>query len=419
MSVTADATSLRIDDLFAPRLTPLQRDALRAAAATSLDISVEAILADACRRAGLNDFGADDFRERLAVWVETVRADSGLSKFGQAAIYHDMVRFAVARLQFEELVRRDPAAGHHAVERPLVVAGLPRSGTTHLLTLLAGDTQLRSLPYWEAIRPIAEPYKVDGVDSRHALAEAEWRQRDALLPLWKAIHEFSPDHISEDIELQCLDFSSYYLEWLVDAPQWRDYYFSHDQAPRYRYLKKVLGALSWQHGPDRWVIKCPQHMEQLPAINTVFPDATTVITHRDPVASIQSALTGVCYINRMLRKEIEIGAFAEYWIDRYERLLRACVRDRDVLPVSQSIDIYFHEFMADPLLTLSSIYNKAELVLSDAAKQRITSVMLQNRRGRHGQLEYDLRGQFGVDPEQLRERFGFYFDRFPARVEVT
>ena len=63
--------------------------------------------------------------------------------------------------------------------------------------------------------------------------------------------------------LQAVDFGSYYLEWLVMAPEWQEHYFSTDQTPTYRYLKKMLQVLTWLKGPNRWLIKCPQHMEQL------------------------------------------------------------------------------------------------------------------------------------------------------------
>ena len=43
-----------------------------------------------------------------------------------------------------------------------------------------------------------------------------------------------------------------------------------------------------------------------------------------------------------------------------------------------------------------------------------------NRRGKHGQVVYDLHGDFGVDVPALRRRFQFYYDRFPvAREKVT
>ena len=59
------------------------------------------------------------------------------------------------------------------------------------------------------------------------------------------MHPMEPDHVHEEIELQMPDFSSYTLEWVARAPQWRDHYLSHDQTPHYAYMKTVLQILQW------------------------------------------------------------------------------------------------------------------------------------------------------------------------------
>ena len=107
------------------------------------------------------------------------------------------------------------------------------------------------------------------------------------------------------------------------------------------------------------MLKSPQHLEQIPALLATFPDATFAITHRDPVSVIQSAATMLAYGDRMRRAEIEPEALAEYWVDRVDRLLRACVRDRDLLPPDRTVDVMFHEFMADDVGMVERIYERA------------------------------------------------------------
>jgi hypothetical protein len=416
---TFESHKIYIDDLAEPVLSELQQQAVAYADANPVVFDPELILQEAKNRTGLTDFGPPDFRERLDQWAASADADTGLSNFGRMGIWSEMARLASTRLEVEDFLKRHPDALDVELESPIIVAGLPRSGTTHMLEVLAADRRLRELPYWEAIRPVADRYIVDGVDTRHALCSAGWEQYDALMPYVKMIHEFSPDHISEDVEPQCIDFGSYYLEWMCLAPAWRDYYFAHDHTPVYRYMAKVLKLMSYQRGPNRWVTKCPQHMEQLLTVNAALPGATTVITHRDPVASIQSALTGVSYSARVNRKTVDRKALADYWVDRYERILRACVRDRDALDADRSLDVYFHELTADPRNVVGQIYDKAGLEMDDQARKDLDAVLAAKPRGRHGQLVYNLRKDFGLEPSQIRERFGFYFDRFPdVRVEV-
>src|SRR5262249_12098462 len=103
--------------------------------------------------------------------------------------------------------------------------------------------------------------------------------------------------------------------------------------------------------------------------------------------------------------------------DRVERLLRACVRDRERLPATQSLDVPFHTFMRDEAGTIARIYDRARLPLDDAARTRLDSTLAMHRRGRRGQVVYDLAAVFGRDPKPVRARFGFSFARFPVGAE--
>jgi hypothetical protein len=414
------AEEIRIHDLLEPELTPIQQAAREAAEQMPVEISEQAVLSEARERTGLSDFGADDFRERLRLWCQAVNEDAGLGAVGRIGVHRDIVRYAANRLRFEDLLHRHPEILDVRIQRPIIICGLPRSGTTHLLNLVAADTRLRSLQYWESLEPIPVPGEEpgeDGVDPRLVRSRESYAQQDMMMPLLKNMHDMAPEHVHEEIELMCLDFSSYELEWIATVPRWRDYYLAQDQTDSYAYMKKVLQALQWLRGPDRWILKSPQHMEQLGPLLTTFPDATIVLTHRDPVSVIASAITMLSYGDRIRRKQVDPPAVATYWIDRVEKLLRACVRDRDLLPARQSIDVLFHEFMADDIAMVERIYALAGLEMTKAARGQLDAYMKANPRGKHGRIAYDLKADFGVEPGALRGRFDFYFDRFPIRAE--
>jgi hypothetical protein len=63
------------------------------------------------------------------------------------------------------------------------------------------------------------------------------------------------------------------------------------------------------------------------------------------------------------------------------------------------------------------IYRLAHLEMTPAARAQLERYMARNPRGKHGRIAYDLKGDFGVDPGALRERFAFYYERFPVRIE--
>jgi hypothetical protein len=408
-------TAIRIDDLAEPRLTEAQRMAI--ASAPRIAFTESAVLEAARATTGLHDFGPDDFRERLAVWLQSFEEDKDLGPLGRATVFGECVRYATTRLRAHDVLKRQPEIANVSIDRPIMVAGLPRSGTTHLVNVLAVDPRLRSTPLWETMEPIPGPNDVGNPDPRFVRTQEMWGAFEHILPLMPAMHEMAPDHVHEDIELQGSDFSSYLPEWLSRPYRWRDYYCSHDQTPHYAYAKRLMQVLTPDDGPHRWVVKSPPHMENLPALLAVHPAAIVPITHRDPVAVLQSAITMIAYGDRIRRSRIDLAELATYWIDRIERLLRACVRDRDTVPASQSIDILFHEYMADQKATIARVYDLADLEMTDEADTRIDQFLAANPRGKHGRVIYDLQGDFGVDVGAVRERFGFYYDRFPVRRE--
>lgn len=415
------AQKIIIADMRHPVLSELQAGAIAYGAANPVTITADGVLDAARAQTGLEDFGPQDFLERLRLWVAAINDETDLTELARGGVYADMVRFAVNRLRVEDLVKRHPEILDIKIDRPIIVAGLPRSGTTYLQNFLSADDRLRSLPYWEALSPVPSSPEENGKlpgDPRYGRAAEAWAQMDAMLPYIKMIHPFDADHISEDIELQAIDFTTYFLEWPVPNRIWADHYWNTDQTSSYRYMKKVLQVLTWFRGPNRWLLKCPQHMEQLPAVNAVFPDATIVLNHRDPVASIQSAITSMGYSSRIRVRDVDTSKIADYWIGRYERLLARCVRDRDLIPNDRVEDVYFHELMADPMRIVANIYARAGLPLTDEVRAKMAQFLDDNPRGKHGALDYNLRRDFGLDPAAIRSRFAGYLERFPVRVEA-
>jgi len=411
---------IRITDLASPQLNDMQKAVLAFGETLQVDFSEEYILERARQRTGLSDFGPDDFRGRLRVLREEWGGDPGLTGIGRLGLQRYLIRYACNRLLIRDTLLKHPEILDLEIRAPIIVVGLPRTGTTHLLNLMAADSRFRSLPLWESYEPIPLPGEgplPDGTDPRYQRCAEDWETMKTMGPLIEAMHPMNPDHIHEELELMSADFASYNFEWLSLSPRWRDYYYATDQTPHYEYMKNALKILQWMRGPDRWVLKCPQHLEQLPVLSKVFPDATVAVTHRDPVSVIQSAVTMLAYGQRLSRRKVETKALIDYWSDRIERLLRACVRDRDVLPAEQSIDVPFHEFMADDIGMVERIYRKAGVEMTPTARQELQYFMDHHPRGKFGQVIYDLKGDFGVDPAALRRRFDFYFERFPVPAE--
>ncbi|MCP5044721.1 MAG: sulfotransferase [bacterium] len=413
---------MRIEDLCDPELTDIQKAALAHGENNPVELTLEAVEAAAKQGTGLSNFGPDDYRERLGLWLSEVDDDPERTAIGRFGFFHDCVRHVSSRLLIVDLLKNHPEIHQIEIERPIIVIGLPRSGTTHLVNLIAADERLRSMPLWEGQEPVPNPrdeLREDGLDPRWVRSEAAWQGMKLASPLIASMHPMNPDHIHEELELQLPDFTSYNQEWVARSPKWRDYYLAHDQTAHYAWLRTMLKVLQWYKPRERWVLKCPQHLEQIGPLMTTFPDATIVVTHRDPVSVIQSAITMLTYAARLNYTSPRPEFYLEYWSDRIERLLRASVRDRHLLPESRTVDVLFHELMADDMGTIERIYEVADLPMTDEARAQIAGYIADHPRGKDGQVIYDLRKDFDAEPGDVRAGFDFYLDRFDIRKEVT
>jgi hypothetical protein len=407
---------VRIPDLRQPRRTPAEQSVYEFALGMEVDLDPETLIAEAQRATRLNNFGDPSLRDRLVAQVGALGADTGLSGLGRHIVRNRLVGLLKARLRFEDYVARYPEALDEPLEPPIVVVGLPRSGTTHLVNLLASDLRLRSMPWWEVVEPIPVvgngPGR-DGVDPRYLRGLADYEATRKVAPLTELMHDRPPWSIEEDCELMDLDLCSYTLEWHARVPAWRDHYLQLNQHSHYAFFRRELQVLSHLRGPRRWVLKTPQHLEQIGPLLETFPDATIAFTLRDPVAVLQSAITMLAYGDRLRRVDIDADGLAAYWIDRVERLLRAAVRDAPLIPADRRVDVEFGEFMADDLKMATRILHVAGMQVTDEVQDQLTTYLSGNPRGTAGRMVYDLRADFGIEPDDLYQRFAFYFDAFP------
>jgi hypothetical protein len=413
--VSARPAPVAIDDLATPRF-PDEVAPIRAAMAemgAAVVLEPDALMGAAVEQAGVDEFGDMGFRERLEVVCAAFDKDVTLSASGRAAVFVQLAELLRNRLMVNDVLRRHPEIDELQVRAPIIICGLPRTGTTHLHNLLSADPGLRSLPYWESVQPVVP----DGVrDERVSATQAALDVVNTALPYFRRMHEMTPDEVHEEINLLAMDVSSMFFETMAPMPTWRDYYRRVDQTPAYEYLKRVLKVLQFLRGGERWVLKSPQHLEQFGPLSTVFPDATFVVTHRDPVAVTKSLTTMMTYLARLNLEPVDPKVVGGYWADRLETMLRACVRDRDLLPADRSIDVRFHEFMADDVAMVERIYAIAGQPFTSDVKHSMDAFMATHPRGRHGGVVYNLT-EFGLDEAERREALQFYVDRFNLELE--
>lgn len=405
---------VRLTDLHQPRFSAEVQPILdmMAALAPNCPLDADALCARATEDTGLDDFGPADYRERLDVYLRALHDIEGLHPAGVVNFYGQLLQLLKNRLLLADLLRRHPEINDIELRSPVVIAGLPRTGTTHLHNLLASAPTFRTMPYWESNEPFPLPAEAGlSPDPRRARMDVAVSVINLVMPHFALMHEMTTDHVHEEIQLLANDFSTMLFETLAHVPGWRDYYQAHDQTPHYQYLATQLRAMQFLRGGRRWLLKSPQHLEQVPVLNGVFPDSIVVFTHRDPVPVALSMVAMITYSARMHRSPVPVEQIAGYWIDRLERMLNALIRDRDTLGPDRSVDVRFDDFMSDELGVAERVYGLAGEPFTDAARAAVTGYLAVHRRGRLGTVATSAE-MFGLAEDDLRERFAPYVERF-------
>jgi hypothetical protein len=419
--VTVPPAPVVLDDLAHPRFTP-DIDELRASlaeVAPACPLEPDALCAAAVEQAGVSDFGDDAFAVRLDVLCAALREEAGLGPAGVVSWYSQLLQLLKNRLLIQDLLRRHPEIEDVRIQRPIIICGLPRTGTTHLHNLISADPALRSLPYWESLEPVLPEGEQPGPGESDPRRERTGFALDVMhraMPYFDRMHEMTVDHAHEEIQLLAIDVSTMLFETQALMPTWRQHFKTEDQTPSYEYLRTILKVLQWLRGGERWVLKSPQHLEQFGPLVSTFPDATFVVTHRDPAAVAVSTATMIAYSSRLAIDQVDPVAIGRYWCERTGDLFEACAADRQLLPAERSIDILFHEFMTDDMAAVEAIYTLADQPFTDESHAAMTAFAAAHPRGRHGTVVYQPE-VLGIDIAERHEALRSYIDRFGIETE--
>lgn len=410
----AEAPVVHLDDLTEPRFTEGAQQIRDMMASMAPDCPLDAgvLHAKASAETGLEDFGADDYRERLDAYLAALQEIPTMNPVGIVNHHAQLLQWLKNRLLLTDLLVRHPEINDIDLLPPVVIAGLPRTGTTHLHNLLAAPTTFRTMPYWESNEPFPLPGE-SGIepDPRWTRMDVAVQVMNVVMPHFPLMHEMTADHVHEEIQLLANDFSTMLFETLAHVPGWRDYYMAHDQTSHYEYLATQLKAMQFLRSGRRWLLKSPQHLEQLPVLDKVFPDVFVIFTHRDPTPVALSMLAMITYSARMYCSPVPVNDISSTWIERLGLMLNALVRDRDTIPPERSIDVRFDGFMADEMAVVTQVYEKAGEALDDDARAAIGGYLAGHQRGRLGTVATSPE-MFGLDESDLRDPFAAYVARF-------
>ena len=376
-------------------------------------LNLGSMIAEAKARAGYSSLGNEFDPEPFERLIKSVNEEAGLSSQGVAAFPEFIIHALENRLEIEEWYRRHPEIKDEEIVAPIFGVGLPRTGSTLLVCLMALDPDTRSIRLWESEKPCLPPVANDSSDPRMAESAARRRQSLEVSPeLLPTIPYTGPNNAVECYEIFFMTalYSSY--ESFVHCPSFSEWIFGpkRDFSPAYRYHKRTLKLLQWRCPPKRWSLKMPNHSLTIADLRKVYPDSRFVMTHRDPAKSIPSTAHVNVAVRRAMLEDpgpLFVGAqMVEHWAVTIERLL-AFRETKERL----FFDIDHAALLSDSRKQIEILYDWLGWKTSESYLKAVGDFRTENPKG----LNRVNPSDYEIDIHALRQRFQFYFDRFPSR----
>lgn len=363
---------------------------------------------------GTHDFGPDDYLPGLKVLLRSMDYDPHFTERGRRIAWGRLFSALFGRAHAIKSMAENPGFDGHAINRPVVITGIPRTGTTALHKLLATDPQFQGLQTWLVGAPMPRPPRETwGTHPLFQQTVEQLKQRYDATPKSRAAHLM----VAEEVDECCLVLRHSFVSnlWTCgwSAATYDAWWQCQSELPSYHHFAGTLQLMGSSEPEKRWLLKNPGHIANLDLLFAVFPDALVVQTHRDPAKAVPS----LCALLMHLHPIMEEGRYqqrAHIMLARETAKWSAAVRDAEVVRRArpgQVLDVVHGDFHGDPMRTIERIYAFAGLYLSPAVRSAMAQRIEVKPEMSHGLHTYDV-ADFGMTQEEIRERFSDYISRF-------
>jgi hypothetical protein len=357
----------------------------------------------AVRATGLSDFGGTDHEEGLRVLVDDWTHRSGLTPLGNGWKRGDLKGLLVARLMAEHGYAAHPSYADNALERPVFVMGLTRSGTTLMQRLLTADPGHQGIEQWISSLPQPRPPRETWAENPvYAAMAAGFAAFHEANPELAGIHYSDADSHEECWRLLQLSGMSLSFESQSYVPAYSEWLRTQDWRRAYETQRRLLQLIGLNDRDKRWVLKNPSHLIAADALLEVFPDALFVVTHRDPVTCVASSCSLAEVSTRGQSTQYVGEVIGRTQLDMLAREQAAFAQAREAIPAAQVLDVDYTDLVGDPMATVRDVYEHFSLPWDESVAAAVDAELTASRSGpRAPRHSYDL-ADYGLSEAQVR-----------------
>ena len=378
-------------------------------------LSTSDLKAGALQASQRSDFRESDFEAPLNALVDALNREGQLNDIGVGFHSARLTDLLSNRLRMEAWLERHPEILDETINQPIVVIGLPRTGTTLLHRTIAADNQLLA-PLWYEVRqpsPLNDNFVED--DARIPIAQAEVAAMLEAAPELAAIHPMDPIAPDEEIMLLEHAFMSTVPECYAHLPQYGEALYSKDQSPAYSYLYRQLQFLQWQKRQKgltgtRWVLKTPHHLHYPEHLFGTFPDAVVIQSHRHPLEVIPSYGSMMAALASPFTDQLDAVDLAQHWARKWAIGLQKTMDFRDSGYNDRYLDLWFKDTVENPNTAVEKIYAFTGQTLTDEAVTEMERWREMNARESRPEHHYQL-SDYSFTEADIKRQFEAYIKR--------
>ncbi|MDA1342215.1 MAG: sulfotransferase [Proteobacteria bacterium] len=378
-----------------------------------------AIVKEAESVTGLTNLGNPLFIEGFYKLVDSINHEADLTDIGIQAQHHRLMGVLVNMLRLEAEVQQHPDILDESIRTPVVIVGLPRTGSTMTHRLLAADPRHTAMLWWEGRYPAMLPGEQRGNPiERMSLGKAEVEAVMAASPDALSIHPWDYKGADEEILLLEHTFFSTVPESFMRLPSYSAWVSQQDHEHAYKQLKVMLQYLQWQNpgrAEKRWVLKSPHHLGFIDKLLMVFPDAKIIQTHRDPHKTVPSFCSMCANLFEPLTNSYDKNSIGAHWANKLSSALNHCMK---VSQDNQSnfLDINFLNMIKDPIAEMTNVYSFIGEDFTDQAENAMIAWKDENQH-EMGAHQYSLK-EFGLEEKYIEKHFNDYIERYIKKEAI-